>query len=588
MNFPILCHTHYSVGEAFAHPDKLVAKAVEMGFSAIAIADKHTLSGVPEFLQTVQKFNDKGKQIKPIVGCQFRIYEKYFITLYAKNLVGWKNLIRILGCSFINNDGKPEVGLQNILQFSDNLLCGIGGIDSIHHHSSFTNLFLPSLKEKFGENLFTIIVDNNLVTDAEINDHLPKFANSIKTIPLYYIEAEDQICQQILICGRHQKTFSNYQDIFITEPSAKLFWDSSYNYLHTEYPSVPSWFVNQIESFSIAGKPNIPKYSNNSTELLKQLCRQGWKDRKIQEKYAKQPDIYQVYVDRIKMELEIFCNPNLVLADYMLIIYDVMKFIRDNKKLAGLRGSASACLVSYLIGISDVDPVIPDPTLPYHSGRSLIFERFFNKARAAALPDIDLDLCPSFRPQLKEYLSQKWGQNNVSPYIVTYNRLDGRGVVREVMRVLESATPDVITQISTKMLDKAKIQDDLEDLREKNPEYSTVQFNIDNIPDIAAAAEEYKREFGLAIKMSDTIVSIGKHAAAIVISSTPIRDSFPIMLTDTNEAMVGVEMEFAEMCGAVKYDLLCVTAYEKILRILEMVHSNTLEPIVVESKEDDE
>lgn len=201
--------------------------------------------------------------------------------------------------------------------------------------------------------------------------------------------------------------------------------------------------------------------------------------------------------------------------------------------------------------------------------------------------DIDLDLCPSFRPQLKQYLVDKYGKDNVAPYIITYNRMDGRGAVREVMRVLESASADVLTQISTRMLDKAKIQDDLEDIRESKPNYTTIEFNIENIPDIANAAEEYPKEFQLAIRMSDTIVSAGKHAAAVVISAMPIRDTFPIVLTDDGETMIGVEMEYAEALGAVKYDLLCVAAYEKILRIFEMVNNNLLEPVVVDAKEDD-
>lgn len=380
MSFPILVHTHYSVGQAFAHPDKLVAKALEYKLPAIALTDRHTLSGVPEFLETIQKAKAKGKIIKPVIGCQFRVFQKYWITLYAKNLNGWKNLIKILGRSVINEDGNPEVTLEDIIGNSKDLICCIGGVDSFHLYSEF-GTHKENLHKIFKNNIYYVVVNSKWECDYAINDALPGNMPSVVTTPVYYIEQDDQICQQILVCGRHQKTMSAREDIFVDEPSAKMFWDTDANYLHgtDHYPSVP--FLDQIEEFVITGKPNIPKFSDNSPELLTQLCRKGWNTRKIKEKAGKDESLYQVYVDRIKTELSVFANPSLVLADYMLIIYDIMRYARECGSLAGLRGSASGCLVSYLTEISDVDPVIPDPTLPYHPGRSLLFERFYNKGR---------------------------------------------------------------------------------------------------------------------------------------------------------------------------------------------------------------
>jgi len=584
MSFSFKCLSHYSVGDAFNHVKKLVKTAKKQGWSTVVLSDNHTLSGIAELFEQCEK-----AQLKPVIGCNYRLPDGKFITLYALNKTGYQNLVRILGKSTVGENKLPCIRLQDIAPHTEGTLLVLGDVNSVVENGP-PSKELAELIKSFGSNAVGLLTNYGDETESVRNDiirdkfRLPRLVTST---PCFYPEAEDVICQQIVNADAVKQTLAEYKEdpqhyLGLLHHNVNTAWIQPVS----AYTNPLEWFTNLVEVYSIKHKPLVPKWSNNAMAEIRDLCREGWKQRGLVTFLKNKPALKQVYTDRILMELDVFEKAGL--ADYMLIIRDVIQFCHKNHSLVGLRGSASGCLVSYLIGISDIDPVIPDPTLDYHPNRSLVFERFFNKARADSFPDIDIDLCPSFRKQVKEYLTEKYGTENVAQYIVTYNRYDGKGVLQDVCRVLGGISPDVALEMSSNILTKDKIQDDLEDLRSEKPDYTTLEYNIDHFPIVKQWYNEYKYEFDIAIRMSDTISSVGKHAAGMVISPVKIRETFPIVLGENNETILGLEMKYAEAVGAVKYDLLCVSAYEKINQILYMINNGLKEPINVEKFEEDD
>lgn len=200
-----------------------------------------------------------------------------------------------------------------------------------------------------------------------------------------------------------------------------------------------------------------------------------------------------------------------------------------------------------------------------------------------SLADVDVDMPISFREYMIDYAKKTYGKSHIG-YIITFNRMDGRGAVKEVFRVLEPVDNafSIANSITRKMVDTAKVQDVLEDLKEDHPDYNIIQYNIDHIPEVAEAYKDYKDVFDIAIKISSTIRNSGKHAAGIIISNEPLADICPIIKDDSGDNIVAFEMADAEYCGLVKYDFLGVAAYEKIDKITEMINGNLLMPIIGE------
>ncbi len=198
-----------------------------------------------------------------------------------------------------------------------------------------------------------------------------------------------------------------------------------------------------------------------------------------------------------------------------------------------------------------------------------------------SLPDIDVDIAAFFRKELIDYTRSKYGNECVAK-IATFSRMDGKGAIKEVFRILNPVfnSHELANLITSHMIDASKISDELQDLKEENPKYNTVNYNIDNVQIIRDEYyKEYKHEFDIAIKMASTIKSMGKHAAGIVICNQPLDTIFPVIKNDDG-MVLALEMEFAEYAGAVKYDFLGVLAYDKIGAIVDMINKNLKEPVI--------
>lgn len=615
MSYSVLhCHSHFSLLDGLSKGTQIAERCKELGIKSCALTDHGNIAGAVKFFTEMKKFD-----IKPIIGCELYICDQdpsiqtpenkelsHFIIL-AKNLAGWKKLVRIVSESnkpeyFYH---KPRLDFKTLSTHIDANIIGITG----HLGSSLANALLESdslrddweyrgvehinkLKNMFG--------DNNLFLEAQLIDqeNLPIqkiLTNSIRhlghktntkvicTPDAHYCRKEDAIDQRILLCNNLKTTFpeisrkiSNNE----TVPMSCFFLSDNYHIpsydemanIHTKEEIENTNFVaSLIEEYDILSSPRLPKYvcpnNLNPDEYLRELCRKGWKE-KIANVIPKEK--HQAYVDRIKYELDILQGAGL--SSYFLIVQDIVNYVRDNGWLPGPgRGSAAGCLVSYLIGITSIDPI------KYH----LLFERFFNAARASSMPDIDVDVPINKREQIIEYIKNKYGYDKVSQ-MITFNTMKGRGALKDVLRVYGNIGFEEMNRITKNIPDEAKIADELQEMREETGEASIIRWALENnseklkewcyIDDNGELQGPLAKRFEQAIRLEGTKSNQSKHAAGIAISYDPLQELCPMIYdSKTNQPIAGMEMQDLEALGIIKFDLLGIALLDKIMCIADLL-----------------
>ena len=416
MNYSVLhCHSMMSLLDGLSKFDDIASRCLEIGTKSCALTDHGNIAGSVKFYSAMKRAG-----IKPILGCELYICDKdpsqkdsdnrslsHFLVL-AKNLKGWKSLIQLISAT--NKPEyfyfKPRINLENIKQFANGDLIGICGHlgsvladkilndknELIPDYLSVGISVVNQLQDIFGkENIFLeaqLIDKDNLPLQEILTKAVREIASKtqtkmIATPDAHYARKEDAVDQRILLCNNLKTTLpdisrkiSNNEDI----PMSCFFLSDNYHIpsyeemsnLHTEEELENTNYVaSMIEDFDILSSPKLPPFKCpdgfNPDEYLRQLCREGWKA-----KIAKViPEIEQsIYVDRIKYELEVLQGAGL--SSYFLIVQDIVDYVRKNNWLPGPgRGSAAGCLVSYLIGITSIDPI----------RYGLLFERFYSAGR---------------------------------------------------------------------------------------------------------------------------------------------------------------------------------------------------------------
>jgi DNA polymerase-3 subunit alpha len=317
--------------------------------------------------------------------------------------------------------------------------------------------------------------------------------------------------------------------------------------------------------YDILSKPHLPEFTcpngMNADEYVRHLSREGWK-RKL-----KHITDRAVYGDRAKKELGVITEAGL--SAYFLIVSEYCEWARSQGWLVGKgRGSGAGCLVSYLLGITDVDPV----------KYSLLFERFYNAGRnqpgRVSLPDIDCDFPISHRDEVVQHMRDRYGDDKVAQ-MVTFSRLQGRAAIKDVLRAHEKGTFDEINKITDHIPDEAAISDELQEMREETGEASILMWALENNPkelapwcrigDDGKLEGPLAVEFAQAIRLEGTKRNQSKHAAGVVIAPRSLADSCPMVFDkSTNRRICGVEMSDLEAMGFFKFDILGVAALDKM------------------------
>jgi DNA polymerase-3 subunit alpha len=608
----------FSLLDGLSKPSQIADRCVEINARACALTDHGNIAGSIKFHKEM-----KTKGIKPILGCELYICNNdptiqskenkelsHFIVL-AKNLKGWKNLIRLISESnrpdFYYH--KPRLNFEALSAFTGGDLIGIcGHLGSVLADKIIKNDGLIKDWEKIGVDLIQKMKDifgpENFFLESQLMDkdntpiqvdltdvirQLGKITNTkvICTPDAHYCRKEDSNDQRILLCNNIKTTFpeisrkiSNGEDVplscFFTSDNFHILSQEEINSLHTEEEIENTNLVaDMCEEYNILSNPNLPPFecpdSYNPDEYLRQLCRDGWKE-KIANTISK--DDQQSYIDRIKYELEVLQGAGL--SSYFLIVQDIVNYVRHNNWLPGPgRGSAAGCLVSYLIGITSIDP------LRYN----LMFDRFYNAGRNSkdhiSMPDIDVDVPINKRELIIEYIKQKYGHDKVSQ-MVTFNTIKGRGALKDVLRVYGNITFDEMNKITKNIPDEAKIADELQEMKEETGEASIIRWALENNPDklkewcFIDENNELQgplaKRFEQAIRLEGTKSNQSKHAAGIAISSMPLKETCPMVYDSKNEQLIaGMEMQDLESIGVIKFDILGVAMLDKIMTIKDIL-----------------
>jgi DNA polymerase III alpha subunit len=266
-----------------------------------------------------------------------------------------------------------------------------------------------------------------------------------------------------------------------------------------------------------------------------------------------------------KLELEVIFKANL--SGYFLIVQDIINHVKNQGWLAGPgRGSAAGCLVSYLLGITEVDPIEYD----------LLFERFYNEGRNTedhiSLPDVDMDVPAEHRDETIDYIKEKYGINKVSQ-MVTFGKLQGRAAIKEVLRINDAVSFSEMNAITDSIPDEAKISDQLELMEDK----SIIRWALENESEALRNWCYYDEDgnldgplshyFEQAIKIEGTNKSQGKHAAGVIISKHPLAEVCPMVKDKEGKMIAALEMNDLEAMGHVKFDVLGIDLLSKIMTI---------------------
>lgn len=611
---PLHVHSHYSLLDGLSKPDQIADRCSKIGVSSCAITDHGTISGSVQFHQAMKK-----KNIKPILGCEIYLSHQdshiktkensslsHFILL-AKNYKGWKTLIKIISESNKENNfyHKPRLDLGKLENLVDENIIGFCG----HLGSYLADLleeskddimktgtnFVTRMKNIFSDNFYleTQLMDQEFSKkQIELTDHIRRISRAtntkiICTPDAHYCSKEDAIDQRILLCNNLKTTLVDINKKIINNESIPMecfFKSDNYHILspeeiaeiHTQEEIENTNNLSDLcEYYDITNKPMLPPFSCPDNfqpdEYLRQLCRNGWRD-KIANNIPKEDQ--ENYVNRIKYELEILQGAGL--SSYFLIVGDIVDMVRRSGWLPGPgRGSAAGCLVSYLIGITSIDPI----------RYNLIFERFYNAGRNTeeriSMPDIDVDVPIDKREQIIDYIKQKYGQDKVSQ-MITFNTMKGRGALKEVMRVYGNVSFDEMNRITKNIPDEAKIADELQEMKEDTGEASIIRWALENngdklkewcyLDDNNILSGPLAKRFEQAIRLEGTKSNQSKHAAGIVISNENLSSICPMIYDAKNkQSIAGMEMQDLESMGIIKFDVLGIAYLDKIMCVSDLL-----------------
>lgn len=614
---PLNIHSHYSLLLGLSKPSDISERCKELNIKSCALTDNCTISGSIAFFK---ELSNSG--IKPIIGCKLNItnddpsikneHNKISqITVLCKNLLGWKNLIKIISLANSKEffDSKPRINLGSIKQICDdpNLVCITGYYGStLWSRITSENELIPDwenscenhineLNQIFGsDNVFVELhYFDNFYNQKNISTSIKQFCKKINVktfagIQSYYCKPEDSVDQRILICSQLKTTLpeiskkivsnieTGYNNLFNSDKYHLLSYEEMKSLYDDEDIQNTLLIDNLCEAFNPLSKPVLPKFEcpsefETESDFLRQLCREGWKS-KIANRIEKENQ--QQYIDRIKYELEILENAKL--SSYFLIVRDILQYVRGNYWLPGPgRGSAAGCLVSYLIGITNIDPI----------KYNLLFERFYNAGRNTSdrisMPDIDVDVPIDARDKIIEYIKDKYGIDRVSQ-MITFNTLKGRGALKEVLRVHNNITFEEMNNITKNIPDEAKIADELQEIKEEEGSASIIRWALENNP------EKFKdwcyinengqlegplaKRFEQAIRIEGTKYNQSKHAAGVAISAYPLNSICPVIFdTKTEQNIAGLEMNDLEALGVIKFDILGIALLDKIMFVNKLI-----------------
>ena len=542
-------HTEYSLLDGFTKIDKLMEKLKEFGMDSCAITDHGNMYGVIEFYKKCQANN-----IKPIIGCEVYICENdykiktpqnkryYHLILLAKNNNGYKNLLKIVSKAYTQGYYyKPRIDFEVLKEYKEDLIglsaCLNGEINQRILENDIKKAYSTAEKylDLFGkENFYLEVQYHGLKEQKKVNEVLLQIHKDLGielvcTNDVHYVEKNDAFYQDVLSCIQ---TGSLLEDENRMKMPVDEFYLKDSQMMEEIFKEFPRAFENTQKISAMCNvnlefhNPHLPYFTKlpkdtTNLEYLKILVKEG-----LIKKYK---TLDEKIIKRAKKEIDVINNMGYV--DYFLIVWDFVKYAKDNKIAVGPgRGSAAGSIVSYALDITQIDPLKYD----------LLFERFLNPERVS-MPDIDIDFCYENRDKVVEYVYELYGRDHVSQ-IVTFGRMQARNAIRDVGRVMNISYNKVdkiaklIPQAIGMTIDKA-----LDSTEKLAYEYQN-DVETKRMIDTARNIEALPRHTSI-------------HAAGVVISKEILTDIVPLALSN-DQIVTQFNMTEIEELGLLKMDFL--------------------------------
>lgn len=560
-------HSEYSLLDGLSRIPDLVAKAKEQGMTSLALTDHGVMFGALEF------YNECKRQgIKPIIGSEVYVAARtledkepkldsksYHLVLLAKNEIGYKNLMKLVSLGYTKGFyRRPRVDHETLKKYSEGLICLSGCLSGEIPQKILKNDYkgasdlVDIYQDIFGkDNFYLEIQDHRIPEEGKVREYL-QYLSETRGVPLvatndiHYVNKEDSSIHDVLICIQ---TGSKVNDQNRMKYNQAAYYLKSSEEMYREFAAYEGAYENTVkiaESCNLELKEqenHMPIYEypdefDSAADYLRHLCQTGLEKR------------YEQITDEIKERLEHELNTiiSMGFVNYFLVVWDFIKFAKDHDIPVGPgRGSAAGSLVAYTLGITDLDP------LKYN----LLFERFLNPERYT-LPDIDVDFCYERRPEVIDYVSQKYGKDHVAQ-IITFGTMAARGAIRDVGRVLDisyNKTDKIAKEIPMIPGRTITIEQALEEISELR-ELDESDSEVHEVIEIAEEIEGLNRH-------------ASTHAAGVVIADKPLVEYVP--LYKNGEAITTqFTMGLLESIGLIKIDFLGLKTLTVIKDALENI-----------------
>ena len=570
MNFAHLhVHTEYSLLDGSNKIKEYVARVKELGMNSAAITDHGVMFGVIDFYRAAKEAG-----IKPILGCEVYVapgsrFDKeagtnedryYHLVLLAENNKGYANLVKIVSKGFVEGYYyKPRVDLELLEEYHEGIIalsaCLAGEVQRNLARSMYEEAkrAVERYEKIFGKDHFYLeLQDHGIPEQGMVNQQLLRLSQDtgielVATNDVHYTFAEDEKPHDILLCIQTGKKLDDENRMryeggqyYVKSPEemAALFPYALQALENTQK------IADRCEVEIEFGVTKLPRYDvpegYTSWEYLNKLCFEG-----LERRYT---PVTEELKERLEYELGVIQKMGYV--DYFLIVWDFIKYARDHEIMVGPgRGSAAGSIVSYTLGITDIDPI----------KYQLLFERFLNPERVS-MPDIDIDFCFERRQEVIDYVVRKYGADRVVQ-IVTFGTMAARGVIRDVGRVMDlpyAFVDSIAKMIPTELnitLTKALNNPELKKVYENDPQ-------VKELIDMSLRLEGLPRHTSM-------------HAAGVVISQKSVDEYVPLSLGADGAVTTQFTMTTLEELGLLKMDFLGLRTLTVIQNAVKLAEKST-------------
>ena len=561
-------HTGYSLLDGAGRVADMVRRAKELGMDAVAMTDHGNMYGAVEFYREATKCG-----IKPIIGCETYIAPRsrlekkagegesyYHLVLLATNQTGYSNLVELVSLGY--SEGfyyKPRIDKELLRKHHEGLIalsaCIAGEIPSLLLAGDSEGAEAAALEyiDIFGpDNFFIELQDHGMPEQQQVNPALVELAAKlgiglVATNDVHYIDKQDAAKHDILLCIQTLKTVDDTARMRFPSDEFYLKNTEDMAALFRAYPEAirNSCLIAERCQFDFKfDELHLPDFpvpdGTTADEYLRMVCAEG-----LAKRY---PDVDETIKARFEYELGVILSMGF--ASYFLIVWDFIRYAREKNIPVGPgRGSAAGSIVSYALGITNIDP------LKY----GLLFERFLNPERVT-MPDIDIDLCYVRRSEVIEYVSARYGADRVAQ-IITFGTLGARGGLKDVGRALNVPLSEVVR------------------IAKLVPEGPNV-----NLKDVLATSKEFRSMYEaeeMARKIIDTAIALeglprnsSTHAAGLVIAKEALACQVPLQNTADGFITTQYDKDCIEKIGFLKMDLLGLRTLTVISDTLALVREN--------------